>query len=118
MSVYVDRPVHKFRHMLMCHMLADTPAELHAMADRIGMARKWYQSEASTPHYDISEKQRAAAVVAGAIEVDRRGVVSVIRRIRASRLASPDGGIWERDRRETAPTDSRRHAMGGASRDT
>jgi hypothetical protein len=97
MSVYVDRPVHRFRHMLMCHMLADTPAELHEMADRIGMARKWYQRNASTPHYDLSQEKRAEAIAAGAIEVDRRGLVAVIRRIRASILASPDGGLWGRD---------------------
>jgi hypothetical protein len=101
MSVYVDQPIHRFRNRLMCHMLADTPEELHAMADRIGMARRWYQREASTPHYDISKEMRAAAIAAGAIEVDRRGLVAVIRRIRASILSCADGGIWERDRRET-----------------
>jgi Protein of unknown function (DUF4031) len=85
-------------------MLADSPDELHEMADRIGMARKWYQREASTPHYDLPAEKRAAAIAAGAIEVDRRGVVAVIRRIRESIRASPDGGAWGRDRRETAPT--------------
>jgi Protein of unknown function (DUF4031) len=112
MSVYVDQPVHRFRHMLMCHMLADSPQELHEMADRIGMARKWYQREASTPHYDISKEKRAAAIAAGAVEVDRRGLVAVIRRIRASILASPDGGVWGRDRRETVPTGGGRHRVG------
>jgi len=34
-------------------------------------------------------------------------VVGVIRRIRASRLASPDGGIWQLDRSETAPTEKK-----------
>ncbi len=99
MSVYVDKPVHRFRHMLMCHMLADSPEELHEMADRIGIARRWYQRNASTPHYDISKEKRAEAIAAGAIEVDRRGVVAVIRRIRESIRASPDGGIWGRERR-------------------
>jgi hypothetical protein len=99
MTVYVDRPIHRFRHMLMCHMLADSPQELHAMADRIGIARKWYQHDASTPHYDVPEEKRAAAIAAGAVEVDRRGLVAVIRCIRASILASSDGGVWGRDRR-------------------
>jgi hypothetical protein len=84
--------------MVMCHMLADSPAELHEMAARIGMARKWYQRDASTPHYDLPREKRAAAIAAGAIEVDRRGMVAVIRRIRVSMLASPDGGDWGRDR--------------------
>jgi hypothetical protein len=97
MSIYVDKAVHRFRHMLMCHMLADSPEELHAMAERIGVARRWYQRDASTPHYDLSQEQRAEAIAAGAIEVDRRGLVAVIRRIRASILASPDGGVWGGD---------------------
>ena len=31
--VYVDNPIWPYRGMLMCHMIADTPEELHAMAD-------------------------------------------------------------------------------------
>ena len=68
----------------MCHMLADTPAELHAMADRIGVARRWYQAKASTPHYDVCKSKRALAVRAGAVEVDRAGLGAMIRAIRAS----------------------------------
>ena len=49
MSVYVDNMRAPYRRMIMCHMIADTEAELHAMADSIGVARKWYQGD----HYDI-----------------------------------------------------------------
>lgn len=64
----------------MCHMLADTEEELHAMADRIGVARRWHQ-KAGTPHshYDICMSKRALAVKYGAKEVDRAGVAQVIR---------------------------------------
>lgn len=68
----------------MCHMLADTTDELHSMADKIGIARKWYQAQASTPHYDICKAKRALAVQLGAIEVDRRQLVSIIRRLRTA----------------------------------
>jgi Protein of unknown function (DUF4031) len=53
------------------HMLADTQAELHAMADRIGVARRWFQSppKASRPHYDIALSKRALAVATGAREI-------------------------------------------------
>jgi hypothetical protein len=69
--------------MLMCHMLADTSAELHAMADRIGVKRKWFQRDAPTPHYDICQSKRALAVAAGAVEVtERRKFAAIIKRVR------------------------------------
>lgn len=69
MTVYVDDmykyPIGQFRRMKMSHMIADTEAELHAMADKIGLARKWYQGD----HYDVSMTLRAKAVTAGAQEI-------------------------------------------------
>lgn len=86
MAVYVDAPIHKYRRMVMCHMLADTQEELHQMADTIGVNRKWFQSKASTPHYDICKQKRVLAVQAGAIEVDRKQVVEIIRKLREQRI--------------------------------
>jgi hypothetical protein len=65
-------------------MLADTPEELHAMADRIGVARRWFQCGpgVSFPHYDIAKGKRALAVERGAIECDRNALVANLRRIR------------------------------------
>lgn len=74
MAVYVDDmyqyPIGQFGRMKMSHMIADTTEELLAMADRIGVARKWIQKP-GTPgeHFDICMSRRAAAVEAGAIEV-------------------------------------------------
>jgi len=86
MAVYVDSAIYGFGRMVMCHMLADTPAELHAMADRIGVARRWFQTppRASFWHYDVAKSARARAVAAGAIECDRNTFVTALRRIRAS----------------------------------
>lgn len=84
MTVYVDKPLHRFGRMVMCHMMADTLEELHAMADLIGVDRRHFQPE-SSPHYDICKQKRAIAVGAGAKEVDRRGTVAVIRKLRAKR---------------------------------
>lgn len=88
MSVYVDKAIYGYGRMVMCHMIADTPDELHAMADRIGVARKWFQDpltmNVSTPHYDICKSKRALAVEAGAIECDRNAFVAAVRHIRAS----------------------------------
>lgn len=79
MSVYVDNPIFRYGRMIMCHMLADTLGELHVMADKIGVARRNFQNDASTPHYDICKAKRAIAVKHGAIEADRRMVVEIIR---------------------------------------
>jgi hypothetical protein len=86
MAIYVDAPRYSYGRMIMCHMIADTPEELHAMADKIGMARRWFQAppQASFWHYDIAKFKRALAVEHGAIECDRNAFVGHLRRIRAS----------------------------------
>jgi len=73
MAVYVDDMRAPFRRMIMCHMIADTTEELNAMADKIGVARKWIQYPGSSrEHYDICLSARAKAVAAGAIEITWR----------------------------------------------
>jgi hypothetical protein len=68
-------------------MIGDTPDDLHAMADRIGIARRWFQEppKASFWHYDIAKTKRALAVAAGAIECDRNAFVAHLRRIREAK---------------------------------
>ena len=80
MAVYVDDMRAQFGRMIMCHMLADTDEELHTMADKIGVRRKWHQ-KAGTPHshYDICMSKREIAVKFGAIEIDRYKVAEIIR---------------------------------------
>lgn len=79
MAVYVDGAENQFGRMKMCHMLADSVVELHEMAERIGLKREWFQPR-SRPHYDLSKTRRTLAVRAGAIEVDRHGLVAVMKR--------------------------------------
>lgn len=81
MSVYVDGERNRFGRMIMCHMFADSLAELHDMAAKIGMDRHWFQP-LSFPHYDVSLSRRAVALQKGAIEVDRREGVAIRRRVR------------------------------------
>lgn len=85
MAVYVDNAKHPFGRLLMCHMWADTRAELFAMADRIGVQRKWFQRpaalglagmDASWEHFDIAQSKHALAVAAGAVETDKYGPVA------------------------------------------
>lgn len=96
MAVYVDTARNPFGRMIMCHMWADTAAELHAMAAAIGMKRAWFQTPdgpnrrpVSFPHYDLSRTRRAAAVARGAIELGRLEAVDSRRSIRAQMIDDP-----------------------------
>ena len=78
MTVYVDDMRAPYRRMIMCHMIADTEDELHDMADRIGVARRWYQGD----HYDICLSKRALAVRFGAREITMRELARIVARRR------------------------------------
>jgi len=82
MTVYIDSLRLPYRGMLMCHMFADTLEELHAMADRIGVARKHFQKppKAKWHHYDICLTKRAKAVRCGAVSTDRYGAAEFVAR--------------------------------------
>ena len=84
MSVYVDDVRHAFGRMVMCHMWADSLEELLAMADRIGVARRWLQQppKASWVHFDISLGKKAIALAAGAILTDKYGPLEHLARQR------------------------------------
>lgn len=80
MAVYVDNMQASYGRMKMCHMIADTPAELLEMADRIGVSRKWLQKAGTAhEHFDIALSKRALAITAGAIEVSRMELGRIIR---------------------------------------
>lgn len=75
MTVYVDDVRHHFGHMVMCHMWADSVDELLAMADKIGVQRKWLQQppKASWVHFDVAMSKKALAIAAGAVLTDKYG---------------------------------------------
>lgn len=96
MTVYVDDMRAPYRRMVMCHMLADTDEELHAMAARIGVARRWWQSPENTSgsHYDICRSKRALAVAFGAIEISQRQAAAMNwRRKVTGQLGSPNDAV-------------------------
>ena len=100
MTVYVDDMRARFRGHIMCHMIADAEAELHDMAARIGIARRWYQGD----HYDVTLDHRSLAVTLGAAEITWRqcSLMTVLRRRDpAAPLVTPDQGTaWLRARVE------------------
>ena len=84
MTVYVD-DMHETRRgrlgrMKMSHMIADSTDELLAMANRIGVQRKWLQ-KVGTPreHFDVAMSKRALAIEAGAVPITQRELVRKLR---------------------------------------
>jgi hypothetical protein len=85
MTVYVDNMQAQFAHMIMCHMVADTTEELLAMADKIGVARKWIQKAGTShEHFDIPKSKRKLAVANGAQEITRQELGKILRAKRQS----------------------------------
>lgn len=78
MTVYIDDmfkyAIGRYRRMRMSHMIADNEEELHAMAQKIGVDRKWYQGD----HYDVCMKMRDAALQRGAINVTMKQLAAML----------------------------------------
>ncbi|KAF1014170.1 MAG: hypothetical protein GAK31_03194 [Stenotrophomonas maltophilia] len=66
MAVYVDDAVHPWRGERWAHLMADSLAELHAMAAQLGLPRRAFQNKASGAHYDVTAALRAQAITLGA----------------------------------------------------
>lgn len=104
MTIYVDtamiqatvpngRRTHTSRW---CHLMSDQldPTELHAFAARIGLRRAYFQTKPGRPihdHYDVTEGKRWQALRAGAVEIDRDGMIALMRRRRAALTAATSG---------------------------
>lgn len=87
MSVYVDNMNASYGRMTMCHMFADSRDELLAMADKIGVQRKWLQHPGTIKeHFDICLSKKARAISFGAIEIDYPNDVAELMRKRKAAL--------------------------------
>lgn len=82
-----DRPTRGTMGRDWYHMAADDLSErgleeLHAMADALGLRRRWLHNRPRLPHYDVPEYVKAHALQLGAIEVSTRELVTRCRRAR------------------------------------
>lgn len=90
--VYVDDMRAPFGRLIMCHMIADTDAELRAMATRIGVQQRWHQGD----HFDICLSKRELAIKAGAVPITWRqaGCMSRRRKVTGSLGSPEDAQRW------------------------
>lgn len=98
MTVFVDDMRANYGRLILCHMLADSDQELHEMADKIGVNRKWWQSPEKTSgsHYDIALSKKALAIQYGAIEITWRqaGAMNSRRRVTGELGKPEDAEEW------------------------
>ena len=105
MAVYVDDmyqyELGKYGRMKMSHMLADTDEELHEMAQKIGVARKWWQNKASGSHYDIAMSKREKALELGAIAITLKQAAAMNARRKAlGYLGDPETAVgWLKNKK-------------------
>lgn len=94
MGVYVDNMAAAFGRMKMCHMIADSTDELLAMADAIGVQRKWLQKAGThLEHFDICLSKRNIALGKGAIGLTMRELGMRIRDKRLAPGPQTEGGV-------------------------
>lgn len=102
MSVFVDPmmacvPNAKWRWKENCHLTADTEAELHDFAVRLGLKRAWFQPAppSSIAHYDLTAGMRARAVKLGAIPITSHEMGRRVQEARTTRqLAELSGSLF------------------------
>ena len=88
MAVYVDpiqeyplefvAPAARRYGRYWCHMTADTPAELMAMARRLRLSPAYLQRGGSQQimHFDLTPSKRAAAIRLGAIQITAKETIA------------------------------------------
>lgn len=97
MPVYIDNYNAPFRRMIMCHMIADTTEELVAMAESVGVSRRWIQYPGdANEHFDICLSAKKKAIANGAIEIRARDYARMVNERRAGlpMIPPPPGSLF------------------------
>ena len=93
--------------------MADTDAELHAFAARLGMRREWFQHKPNRPHqahYDVPERARPEALALGAVPVTWRQLGRMLRDRRTAPVpAGPGPAPTPRPDLRRCPRPAERH---------
>lgn len=83
MPVFVDDEQIPWRGRVWCHLVADSLAELHEFAQRLGLRQAWFQSKSVYPHYDVTLTVRDKALALGATMGDRRTIIACGKSLKA-----------------------------------
>ncbi len=95
MAIYVDDYLKPMRvrsgrgsfSAVWSHLIADTPEELEAFAQLLGLKKSWLQCEGTwKEHYDVTLATRHRAVEAGAVELTYRELTVRLMARRRSQL--------------------------------
>lgn len=81
--VFIDTPRRiefKGRQRLACHCSADSLAELHAFAGRLGAPPRAFEDKPRRPHYDLFDEHIDRAVALGAVRLRNRDFIFRLRR--------------------------------------
>ena len=118
MAVYVDDlmavlPNAKWRWDRACHLIADTPAELHHFAGNLGLRRQWFQADSVLPHYDLTAGKRLAALKLGAEQIGRREFVARLREFREVLQRGGRRPGWDEPAAAAEREGTRSHAQDG-----
>jgi hypothetical protein len=86
LTCYVDSvrayPDAGLRFTEFCHLLADTRAELHELAEQVGMPRRAFQDHPWRWHYDLPGPLRERALALGALPLTMHEVGALLERRR------------------------------------
>lgn len=101
--VYVDDSRIPYKRLLMGHVIADTPEELVAAAEAVGMKAAWLQNLPSGVHFDACLEKRRLLVKNGAVQISARTAAAMNARRKATgSLGRPEDAVawWKSSRAE------------------
>lgn len=74
MAIYVDDAKIPYKRYKMCHLAADTDAELMEFAERLGLRPEWKHKD----HFDVCITKRQKAIDLGAIEITQHELAVMV----------------------------------------
>ena len=109
----MDEPIWSWRGRRWCHLTADSTAELHEFAARLGLRRASFQSKPGRPwhdHYDLPIQVRERALRMGATPLTTREMGRRQATLRRSRQRAGIDPLRRAPRRE--PREAGRQSAG------